>query len=157
MWFSLSNVFEIKDLSQKEWLVFAAVNVAFYLFMITVAPRLKAFLRQWRRAEDRIAQRFSDYYQAMGGPAVIPRNVVPELCVVIYCYFGAIFLWIFENPLMGTIWLVLAGLTLILWRGVPLMAKLVKWLVARRSTPHDDTHLSPNEDEMTATSSDLSS
>jgi len=155
MWTDLSGILELKDLSQQEWLIFTAVNVVFYLFMITIAPRLLAFLRSWRRAEDRVALRFSKYYRAVGGPAVIPRNVVPELCVGIYCYFGTIFLWILENPLLGIVWFVLAGLTLSLWRGVPLAAKLVKWIVAQRASQRDDAHLSPSEDEMTATSSDL--
>jgi hypothetical protein len=157
MWMRLSNVFELKDLSGQEWLIFLAVNVAFYLFMITIAPRLRAFLRQWRRAEDRVAKRFSDYYGALGGPAIVPRNVVPELCVAIYCYFGGICMWIFQSPLIGVIWFILAGVTLTLWRGVPAVAKLAKWAAARHDSQRDTTHLAVTKDEMSATPSDLSS
>jgi len=155
MWFESKNIFEIEQLSGQEWLIFAAVNVAFYLFLITIAPRLRAFLRGWRRAEDRVAGRFVKYYGAMGGPAVVPRNVVPELCIAIYAYFGIICLWIFTSPILAIIWFCLAGLTLLIWRGKGLCSNLVAYIKTRRRSDNlDDSLLNANPDDFVTTPSD---
>ena len=155
MWFESKNIFEIEVLSGQEWLIFAAVNVAFYLFLITIAPRLRAFLRGWRRAEDRVADRFVKYYGALGGPAVVPRNVVPELCVGIYAYFGVICLWIFTSPVLAVFWFCLAGLTLLIWRGIGLCNKLVAYIKSRRrSDDLDDSLLNADPEDLASAQSD---
>jgi hypothetical protein len=117
MWYDADNIFAMESLSVTEWLLFAAINVAFLLFMITVAPRLKVFLRAWQRWEDDVYRNVIRYYGAMGGPSVVPRNLAPELSVLIYIYFGAISLWIFVSQVLPTIFFALAGLTFLLWRG----------------------------------------
>jgi len=155
MWYEPENIFAIEKLSGQEWLIFAAVNVAFYLFLITIAPRLRAFLRGWRRAEDRVADRFVKYYGAIGGPSVVPRNVVPELCVAIYVYFGLISLWILTSPVLAVIWFGLAGITLLIWRGVGLVGKLAAHIKSRRRQQDlDDSLLNTNPEDFASAPSD---
>lgn len=117
MWYEPDRIFAIEDFSVAEWLLFAAVNVAFLLFMITVAPRLRVFLRAWQRWEDDVYRNILRYYGAMGGPSVVPRNLAPELCVIIYVYFGAISMWIFVSQVLPTIFFALGAITFLLWRG----------------------------------------
>ncbi len=116
MWYETENLFAVESLTVVEWLLFAAVNVAFLLFMITLAPRLKVFLRNWQRWEDDVYRNILRYYGAMGGPSVVPRNLAPELCVLIYVYFGVISLWIFVSQVLPTIFFALAAVTFLLWR-----------------------------------------
>lgn len=131
MWYEPSEIFQLKYLSTVEWLVFTAVNVAFVLFMLTVAPNLRALIRAWRRFEDEIYRRWVKYYAEVGGPQVVQRNVVPELCIGIYAYLALICRWVFVSPVLPLFWFGLALITLVMWRGGRVLA-FAKALLARR-------------------------
>jgi len=137
VWLDPDRIFEIRELGAIGWLVVVAAAVLFLIFLVTVAPRLRAVMRAWRRKEDELATRLAEYYGAAGGPSVVPRNLVPELCVIVYVYLGAMALVIFVSPVIPLCWFFLATMTLLVWRGRQAV-RLIARLIARRQSDLDE-------------------
>ncbi|UCC45068.1 MAG: hypothetical protein JSU65_03880 [Candidatus Zixiibacteriota bacterium] len=134
MWWKPAKIFELEQLSDVDWVIFAAVNVAFLLFFVAVAPQLRVILRRWRLEREDIGRAWRAYYRNWGGPSIFFRNLVPELAVIFYAYLGGLTYWILVSPVVPIICLSVSLLTFLFWRGRQIGLRVAR-LVQRRKQP----------------------
>jgi len=141
VWDTSQSLLALRDHSPTEWGAFVIVNCLFLFFMFVIAPRLRKFLRELARADEEMRRRFAEYYGALAGPAILPRNLVPELIVGIWGYAGIMGLWALINPTLPLIALGIAMFTFLLWhREVVgrLLRKMIPKLSDRSAMPDPD-------------------
>ena len=147
-WLNTDYIFAIREHSHLAWWLYFIIVWIFLMFWVMLAPRLRAFIRQWRQWDDAMWRRLSEYYGALGGPAVIQRNLVPELPIILYLFIAANLFWHFQNPPLPIISILVALSSLALWKGEKVQRRFWVFINRRRRvepTPEDLAEMNPLE------------